>query len=90
MKSLRSPAFRSCFQQLPPSIQALARKNHGLWLEDPRHPSLDYKRVGKESSIWSVRVGIGWRALGVAKDDAIVWFWIGSHAQYDRLLRQTR
>jgi len=90
LKSYRTPAFRNCFRQLPPPIQALARKNYGLWLEDNHHPSLDYKRVGKEPLVWSVRVGIGWRALGVAKDDAIIWFWIGSHAQYDKLLRQMR
>ena len=90
MKSFRSPAFRSCFRQLPGPIQALAKKNYRLWVDDPSHPSLDFKKVGKVPSVWSVRVGIGWRALGVRTSDEIVWFWIGSHARYDRLLRQTR
>ena len=90
MKSFRSPAFRSCFRQLPGPIQTLAKKNYRLWIDDPSHPSLDFKKVGKDPPVWSVRVGISWRALGVRTDDEIVWFWIGSHAQYDRLLRQTR
>ena len=52
------------------------------------HPSLDFKRVGKNVSVYSVRVGIGWRALGLKENDVVVWFWIGSHAEYDRLLRK--
>jgi len=90
VKSFRSPAFRDCFQGLPASVQFSARKNYKLWIGDPGHPSLDFKKVGKEPPVWSVRIGIGWRALGVFKDDAIVWFWIGSHAHYDKLLNSKR
>jgi hypothetical protein len=35
---------------------------------------------------YSARVGIGYRAVGVLDGDTITWFWIGSHANYDRLL----
>jgi hypothetical protein len=74
---------------LPPASgrnQGLARKNYRLWQADASHPSLQFKRVGKKESIYSVRVGIGWRALGLVEGNTITWFWIGSHAEYDRLI----
>jgi hypothetical protein len=54
-----------------------------LLRHDPRHPSLHFKKVG---NFWSARVGIGWRALAVEAGNEIVWFWIGSHAEYDILI----
>ena len=50
---------------------------------DPHHPSLHLKKVDQ---LWSVRVGAHYRALGMDGPDAIVWFWIGSHAEYDKLV----
>jgi hypothetical protein len=76
----------ACFGKLPDRVKRLARKNYRLWETDPRHPSLQFRRVGSRYPAYSVRVGIGWRALGVRQEDAMVWFWIGSHAEYDRLL----
>ena len=78
--------FISCFSALPPRIQRLARKNYRLWKENPSHPGLQFKIVGKRIPVYSVRVGIGWRALGLKIGDAIVWFWIGSHADYERII----
>jgi hypothetical protein len=80
--------FRACFKRLPASIKKQSRKAYELWQNDPQHPSLDFKRVGKKSAVYSVRVAIGWRALGLKQYDEILWFWIGSHANYDRLLKQ--
>jgi hypothetical protein len=80
--------FLECFGRLPSKIREQARKNYGLWKANPSHPGLDFKRVGKKSPIYSVRVGIGWRALGLVEDDAILRFRIGSHAVYDRLLKK--
>jgi len=78
--------FISRFRRLPKRIQQQARKNYRLWRKNPRHPGLDFKRVGKRSPVYSVRVGIGWRALGLLEDDVILWFWIGPHEQYETLL----
>lgn len=89
MRSHLTKDFIACFRQLPDRIQRLARKNYKLWKEDPSHPSLQFKLVGKHKTVYSVRVGIGWRALGLKVNDAIVWFWIGSHADYERLVRPT-
>jgi hypothetical protein len=63
-----------------------ARKNYELWKVNPHHPSLQFKCVQPAEAVYSVRVGIGWRAVGVVNDDGILWFWIGSHAAYDKLL----
>ena len=63
----------------------MADKNYRLLKSDPTHPSLHFKKIGKKK-LWSVRVGIGYRALGVEKPEGIYWFWIGSHAEYDRLI----
>ena len=87
MKSHLAVDFISCFRELPARIQRLARKNYKLWKERPDHPSVQFKLVGKRMPVYSIRVGIGWRALGLKVDEAIVWFWIGSHDEYMRLLR---
>jgi hypothetical protein len=86
LKSRLTKDFVDCFRRLPARIQRIARKNYRSWKTNPSHPGLHFKRVGKRMPIYSIRVGIGWRALGLEMDDAIVWFWIGPHAEYDRLL----
>lgn len=83
MKHLASPRFWSHYHSLPEVIRNLADKNFELLKADPHHPSLHFKKIGE---LWSVRVGIHYRALGLDNRDTIVWFWIGSHADYDKLL----
>ena len=78
-----SPQFWRHYHQLSAEVRALADKNFQLLKADPRHPSLRFKRIGK---LWSVRVGAHHRALGLDKPEGVVWFWIGSHADYDKLL----
>lgn len=79
--------FRKCFNKIPERIQRLARKNYKIWKKNPNHPSLDFKLVGKRLPAYSIRVGIGWRSIGVKENDTIVWFWIGSHEDYNTLIR---
>lgn len=62
----------------------MADKNFALLKDNPQHPSLHFKRAGR---FWSARVGIKYRALAVEAEDGLVWFWIGTHTQYDRLLK---
>jgi hypothetical protein len=50
----------------------------------PNHPSLHLKKAGK---YWSARVGIKYRVLGVDVDKGVLWFWIGTHAEYDKIVR---
>jgi hypothetical protein len=75
--------FWACFHALPEQVQQLARKNYNLLKENPRHPSLRFKKVGK---LWSARVGGNHRALAIEDDDGYVWVWIGTHEEYDRLI----
>lgn len=70
---------------LPEHIQALADRSYSLLTDNPGHPSLQFKMIG--GKYHSVRVGLHYRALGVPVSDGIVWFWIGSHADYDQLIR---
>jgi hypothetical protein len=88
MKSSRTRDFKKLFLKLPQRVKETAKKNYQLWKNNPSHPSLEFKQINTKDNLWSVRVGIGWRALGVLKvnENKIVWFWIGSHAEYDRLL----
>lgn len=78
--------FWDCYDRLPESVQKVADRNYELLRADPRHPSLHFKRVGR---LWSARVGSGYRALAVDGDDGLVWFWIGSHAEYDHIIKGT-
>jgi hypothetical protein len=84
MKSWTTPSFRRRLDALSVEVQRLARKNFRLWLRDPRHPSLHFKKVG---DYWSVRVGSGCRALGIEKGDGMEGFWIGPHDEYEQLIR---
>ncbi len=88
MKSHLTKDFHDCFAQLPDNIKRFARENYKLWLQNPYHPSLAFKRVGKKYLTYSVRIGLGWRALGFKDGDTIVWFWIGSHPEYERLIQK--
>ncbi len=88
MNSHLTDDFIECFSKLPERIKRLARENYKLWLSNPNHPSLSFKLVGKKYPAYSVRIGIGWRALGFKDEDTMVWFWIGSHPEYDRLIKK--
>ena len=84
MRHLASPAFWEAYRRLPEQVRALADKNYALLKANPQHPSLQFKKVGR---FWSVRVGLRYRALAVEADDNLIWFWIGSHADYDALIQ---
>lgn len=88
MNSYLTNDFVTAFRALPTSVKDIARKNYRLWKANPGHPSLHFKQVHPTEPIYSVRVGRGWRALGVMDDTSITWFWIGSHAEYDRLIQR--
>jgi len=86
MKSRRTRGFREAFEALPRRVQKQARAAYRLFKQDASHPGLDFKPVDAESRIYSVRIGRHYRALGVWRGDSIVWFWIGSHAEYDKFI----
>ncbi|MFZ1416536.1 MAG: hypothetical protein WAS73_18465 [Defluviicoccus sp.] len=83
MNHYADPDFWRCYASLPETVQRVAKRAFERLKADPRHPSLHLKQVG---SFWSARVGRHHRALAVEAKDGLVWFWIGSHADYDQLL----
>lgn len=85
MKHTASRRFWDCFDSLPPEIQSLARRSYALLRSDPSHPSLHFKSVGN-GRFYSARVGLYYRALGVPVADGVHWFWVGMHAEYDKLV----
>jgi hypothetical protein len=86
--SRATPRFWAAYRELPPDIRDFARKAYRLFRDNPQHPSLNFKKVHDRDPIYSVRVTLGYRALGLLEGDGITWFWIGSHAEYDRLLHK--
>jgi hypothetical protein len=80
MKSSTTLAFRKQFATLPASLRAQARKQFRLWLENPFHPSLHFKPVGR---YWSARVSREVRVLGIRQNDVVIWFFIGVHDDYE-------
>jgi hypothetical protein len=85
IESRTTRRFWRLFDSLPVEVRRDAREAYGLFRINPWHPSLHFKRLEGEDLIYSVRIGLGYRALGVMKKNRVIWYWIGSHAEYDRL-----
>jgi mRNA-degrading endonuclease RelE of RelBE toxin-antitoxin system len=83
MRHFASPAFWKCYHRLPKGVQEQADKAFALLKENPRHSSLRFERKGKG---WSARVSRGYRALAKEREQGLVWFWIGPHDEYERLI----
>ena len=83
MRHFASPAFWRAYEKLPAAVRELVDKNFALLKREPNHPSLRLKKVGR---FWSVRAGLRYRALATDVDGGLLWFWIGSHADYDALI----
>ncbi len=84
MKHKTASSFWGYYELLPMDIRSLADKNFQLLKADSSHPSLQFKKVGK---VWSARVGSHYRAVATPIEDGFLWVWIGTHAEYDKLLR---
>ncbi|MSU57954.1 MAG: hypothetical protein EXS35_07195 [Pedosphaera sp.] len=78
--------FWSCFNALPAEIQEQARDKYRLWQSDTFHSALQFKPLF--GNVWSVRINQNYRALGRKRNNLVVWFWIGTHAEYDQLLKR--
>jgi len=87
VKHHASVRFWQAYDALPPEVQRLADENFALLKRDPNHPSLHFKKVGR---FRSARVGLHYRALAVQEGADLIWFWIGRHDEYDRLIGSNR
>jgi len=83
VKHYAAPDFWACYRQLPVEVQRVADKSFELLQHDPRHPSIQFKKL---DAVWSARVGLHHRALAIEVSGGFLWFWIGTHAQYDHLV----
>jgi hypothetical protein len=83
LKHLASPRFWKAYRSLPKPVRELADKNFALLKANPRHPALRLKKIGE---LRSARVGLFHRALAVEVPEGLLWFWIGSHSEYDKLV----
>jgi hypothetical protein len=85
VKHTASQRFWGHYADLPAEVRTLADKNFQRLKRDPSHPSLHFKLLGG-GKVYSARVGLYYRALGLPRDGGVHWFWIGTHAEYDKLI----
>jgi hypothetical protein len=86
MNSRTTRQFHELLAAMPLRVRQQAREAYRLFQQNPAHPGLHFKKVHADPPIYSARVGIGYRAVGAVDGNTVVWFWIGSHADYERLL----
>jgi len=87
VKSVTNDAFRRLYSRATKERQLRIRRAFRLWSLDPKHPSLRFKKVHSTMPVDSARVDLDWRAVGVLKNETMVWFWVGSHRHYEELLK---
>ena len=78
MKSVTTERFRKAYAHLPEYVQEQTKKSYKLWKKNLNHPGLQFKQVHDTEPVYSVRVSLSYRALGVKQEDIIIWFWVGS------------
>lgn len=88
MRSRTTAQFRKAFADLPQEVQVQTRNAYRQFKQDPSHLSLRFKKVHSQLPIYSARISKSYRAVGQLDGDTVIWFWIGSHADYDKLLSQ--
>jgi hypothetical protein len=79
--------FRKLLASLPPHVQKQARETYVAWAREPWQPSLQFKQIHVTRPIFSVRIGIDWRAVCIQSGETMLWYFIGSHADYDKLIK---
>ena len=88
MRSRTTRRFRDSLSALPREVQRQARRAYERFEQDPYHSSLQFRRVHTVLPVYSARIGMHYRAVGIGENETLVWIWVGSHADYDSLLAQ--
>jgi hypothetical protein len=86
IQSRTTRQFWRLFSDLPPEVQREAKRAYRLFQANPAHPGLRFKKLEGEDAIYSIRIGLDYRALAVMKNEGVVWYWIGNHSEYNRLV----
>lgn len=87
MKSETTDEFWELYRALPAKIRRQAQQAHEQFERDPFHPGLNFEEVDIKRHLWSARITRGYRVLGIRDDGEITWFWIGTHREYDKLIK---
>lgn len=87
MRSRTTKHFRQQLAKLPPPVRQLAKEAFQQFQQDPRHPGLRFKKVHPHKPIYSARISQDFRAVGVLRGPEIIWFFVGSHKEYDAKLK---
>lgn len=88
MQSYTTTRFRLAFARLPKHIQEATRQAYRHWKQDNTHPSLHFKLI--QNNLYSARISIKYRALAIKQADTNIWFWVGTHADYDQLINSLK
>ena len=86
MDSLITRSFREAFRELDPVVQRKAQRAYDLFMDNPQHSSLDFKRVRGTRNLYSARVDDNFRVLGELNGDTVTWYWVGPHSAYERMI----
>ena len=88
MRHRATPGFWAAYKALPGEVQRAANKQYEILRSNPSHPSLGFKKIGelRGRELWSARITLAYRAIAAKKPDGYVWFWIGGHSTYEKLL----
>lgn len=90
MESRTTERFRKSFDILSSKIKKDAKKVFQTWKSNHNHESLKFKKIQGKENIYSVRIGLSYRALGIKDKNTMIWFWIGSHSEYDKLIENLK
>jgi len=90
MISHTTERFRKLYENLPEQIRNQTKQAYNQFKSDPYYPGLHFKRVHSSRPIYSIRITKDYRAVGVQQNNEIIWFWIGSHSDYDKLMKQLK
>jgi hypothetical protein len=82
--------FWKCYTELPVEIKKSSKQAYKLFIQNPYHPGLHFKRIHSQRPVFSVRISKNYRAVGIQQNNELIWFWIGSHREYEKLLVQMR
>jgi mRNA-degrading endonuclease RelE of RelBE toxin-antitoxin system len=85
VKSRTRPSFWRSYESLDARTRAAARRAYELFADNPDHPSLRFKKLAGHDDLWAVRITERYRAVGERRGDSVIWFWIGTHNDFDNL-----
>jgi hypothetical protein len=86
VKSRTTDNFWKCYDELPVEVRKQAKEAYRLFEQDPFHPGLHFKRVSSTEPVFSARISRNYRSVGIIQGDTIIWFWIGAHDAYKKLI----